>query len=191
MSPKRIHLIRHAQSLHNAMALTVADENTIKIDPALRDAALSPLGHQQAQALRSEMATVDGIELIIVSPFTRAIQTTLHAFGDTRVPRIVHDLHRERLDSFCDVGRSPTALAQDFPMLDFTHLDDPWWYTVPGATEPFTREPMDILDQRVSAFTDYLQSLPEDCIAVVGHSTFLRTLAGRPFANAERFEMTI
>lgn len=191
MSPKRIHLIRHAQSLHNAMALTVADENTIKIDPALRDAALSPLGHQQAQALRSEMATVKGIELIIVSPFTRAIQTMLHAFGDTQVPRIVHDLHRERLDSFCDVGRSPTALAQEFPMLDFAHLDDPWWYNTLGSPGPFAREPMDILDQRVDAFVAYLQSRPESCIVVVGHSTFLRALAGRPFANAERFEMMI
>lgn len=191
MPTKRLHLIRHAQSLHNAAALVMPDEAPLKRDPALRDAALSPLGHQQAQALADEMAAIKDIELIVISPFTRAIQTAQHAFGDTQIPQLIHDLPRERLDSFCDVGRAPAQLAKDFPHLDFAHLENPWWYTVPATDAPFTQEPMEILAQRISAFVTWLQSRQEHCIAVVAHSTFLRVWTGVPFANAQRMEVIL
>ncbi|MFN3663975.1 histidine phosphatase family protein [Yoonia sp.] len=191
MSAKRLHLIRHAQSLHNAAALAVPDEELIKRDPALRDAALSPLGHQQARALADEMTAIKDIELIVISPFTRAIQTAQHAFGDADIPRLIHDLPRERLDSFCDVGRSPAQLAQDFPTLDFAHLDDPWWYHDPAHDAPFTQEPWDVLDQRINGFVAWLQGRPENRIAIVAHSTFLRIWTGTPFANAQRLEITL
>ncbi|MBQ2263583.1 MAG: histidine phosphatase family protein [Loktanella sp.] len=191
MSAKRLHLIRHAQSLHNAAALAVPDEELIKRDPALRDAALSPLGHHQAKALADEMTAVKDIELIVISPFTRAIQTAQHAFGDADITRLIHDLPRERLDSFCDVGRPPAQLAQDFPHLSFAHLDDPWWYHDPATDDPFTQEPWDVLDQRINGFVAWLQARPESCIAVVAHSTFLRVWTDTPFANAQRLEITL
>ena len=114
MSAKTIHFIRHAQSEHNARVIGALDEDVIRMDPALRDARLTALGHRQAHALDSELAALREIELVVTSPLTRAIQTTLAAFADHPAPRTVQPLHREHLDSFCDVGRSPTELTESF-----------------------------------------------------------------------------
>jgi len=186
MSAKTIHFIRHAQSEHNARALDPATEAAARIDPALRDARLTSLGRQQASALTDEITTLHDIELVVTSPLTRAIQTTLAAFAHHPAPRIVHSLHRERLESFCDVGRGPLDLATDFPLLRFDHLDDPWWHVLPDHAGPFALEPMDALQQRVSEFADWLSGRTEQTIAVVGHGTFLRMLTDVAFDNAQR-----
>lgn len=186
MPTKTIHLIRHAQSEHNARAQIAPDEEVVRLDPAMRDAPLTPLGHAQAQALAAEVSALHDIELIVTSPLTRAIQTMLAAFADHPAPRIVESLPREYLDSFCDIGRSPAALAADFPMLRFDHLDDPWWFVAPAHAAPFAREDQATLDLRVAAFRNWLTARPERHIAVIAHSSFLRRLTGTPFANAQR-----
>lgn len=187
MYAKTIHFIRHAQSQHNARVLEVPDEDTARRDPALRDAPLTDLGHRQAAELAKEMAQLTEIELVITSPLTRAIQTSLAAFSHHPAPRIVEHRHREHQDSFCDIGRSPGMLAADFPMLRFDHLADPWWDVSDGHNGPYLRETLDELEVRVQQFTHWLKQRPEQTIAVVGHGTFLRTLTGKGFTNAERF----
>lgn len=191
MPSKQIHLIRHAQSAHNARALEVPDEEVVRLDPAMRDAPLTPLGQAQAQALAEEVAGLHQIELIVTTPLTRAIQTMLAAFRDHPAPRLVEPLHREYLDSFCDVGRPPAALAVDFPMLRFDHLDDPWWYVAQSGNAPFAREDHSHFEARIEGFRHWLAARPEHTIAVVGHSTFLRRLTGMPFANAQRVVVTL
>lgn len=185
MPVKRVHFIRHAQSLHNARAETAPDEDAVRRDPGLRDAPLSDLGRRQAQALAAEVAMLPEIELVVISPLTRAVQTALAAFDGHPAPRLVQALHREHLDSWCDVGRPPADLTRDFPTLDFRHLENPWWHVGTGP-EPYVQEPIGALDRRVGAFADWLRARPEGCIAVVGHSTFLRRLTGQGFANAQR-----
>lgn len=191
MPEKQIHLIRHAQSEHNARAQMVADEDVVRMDPALRDAPLTTLGHAQAHALAQEVAGLPQIELVVTSPLTRAIQTMLAAFGDHPAPRLVEPLHREHLDSFCDVGSPPAVLSAAFPTLRFDHLDDPWWYVTQNAPPPFAREDIDHFEARVAAFRHWLAARPETTIAVVGHGTFLRRMTGIPFANAQRVIMTL
>lgn len=174
------HFIRHAQSLHNALA------RPGEPDPMVRDAPLTELGHEQARALGHEIGTGHGIDLVVITPFTRAIQTGLRAFAGCAAPRMIVDLHREHLDSYCDVGRSPADLARDFPDLVFDHLDNPWWYVDPTSAAPYEKEPQEVLLARVEAFSNWLKARPEETIAVVGHGTFLRTLTGHRFDNAER-----
>ncbi len=191
MPDKTIHLIRHAQSEHNARALTAPDEDVLRHDPALRDAPLTPLGEAQARALAAEVEPLQAIELIVTSPLTRAIQTMLIAFAAHPAPRLVEALHREHLDSWCDVGRSPRALAAAFPSLRFDHLNDPWWHVAPGHADGFMREDVETLDQRIAAFRVWLAARPERHIAVIGHSGFLRRLTGTPFANGQRIVVTL
>lgn len=174
------HFIRHAQSLHNAQARPGGP------DPMLRDAALTALGHRQATALGAELGAAPGVELVVISPLTRTIQTALHAFAACPAPRVVLHLHREQLDHYCDVGRPPAELARDFPMLAFDHLPDQWWHVDPASDAPYVLEPEDVLMARVAAFAGWLKARPESTIAVVSHGTFLNRLTGHSFGNAER-----
>ena len=175
---KTIHLIRHGQSTFNALF-----EET-RIDPLHFDARLTPLGHAQVEAARERLGGA-AYDLVVTSPFTRAIQTTLGIFGEAQ-PVLVEALHREWLWSSCDVGRSPHLLAGDFPAVSFAHLDDPWWHdshekdALGIAVEP---EPAFLL--RLEAFRTWLGARPEERIAVVGHGTFFFKLTGVHLANCE------
>jgi broad specificity phosphatase PhoE len=174
------HFIRHGQSQHNAVARPGGP------DPMLRDARLTDLGQRQAAALGAELGSAPGIDLVVISPLTRAIQTAVAAFAASPAPRLIHHLHRERLDHYCDVGRPPEELAREFPGLAFDHLPDPWWHVNPSDGAPYSCEPEDVLLQRVGDFAAWLKSRPETTIAIVGHGTFLNRLTGHSFDNAER-----
>ena len=85
-----------------------------RVDPLHFDAVLSDLGQQQVKAAAAAVRAVP-YELVITSPLTRAIQTTLGLFADhPAAPDQVECLHRERLDSSCDVGRSPGLMRANF-----------------------------------------------------------------------------
>nr|WP_213394963.1 histidine phosphatase family protein [Yoonia sp.] len=191
MIAKRIHFIRHAQSEHNARAAEVRDEDVLRRDPALRDARLTELGQSQAKALASEISRLHDIKLVVVSPLSRAIQTAIAAFEGHPAPRLIQPLHREMQESYCDIGQSPVHLAKAFPTFAFDHLDDPWWHNDIDDGSPYPRETLDAFERRVTVFKDWLIGRPEDCIAVVGHGTFLKRLTGTVFDNAQRVEIVL
>ncbi len=176
--PKHVHLIRHGQSTFNA-AYAIDG-----IDPLHFDARLTPLGLEQVAAARVEAAGLEP-ELIVTSPLTRAIQTTIGIFGER--PVLVEALHREHCYSSCDVGRAPADLAAEFPHLTFGHLADIWWHHGPDANEHgICIEPMDMLMGRVEDFRRWLMARPEREIAVIGHGTFFLHLTGERFENCQR-----
>lgn len=178
---KIIHCIRHGQSTFNAHYAETG------LDPMHPDAPLTELGHRQV-AERAPELRQHAYELVVTSPLTRAIQTTLGLFGDhpAAPPIHVECLHREFLESSCDVGRAPTLLARDFPNLAFGHLDEIWWHNDGEPDERgFANEPAAILTERVSGFRDWLAVRPERLIAVVGHGTFFYHLTGQQLRNCE------
>lgn len=191
MSGKRVHFIRHAQSQHNARAALVADEMPVRLDPAMRDAGLTDIGHAQARAIAPGITRLTGIEVVVVTPLTRAIQTMRQAFGHHPAPRVVLDLHREHQWSYCDIGQPPSALAAAFPDLAFDHLPDPWWHVDTEHPGPFAIETEAMLDTRIAAFRDWLADRPEREIAVVGHGTFLNRLTGHWYDNATRITVDL
>ncbi len=174
--PKTVHLIRHAQSTFNA-AVEISG-----VDPMHRDACLSPLGRQQVEAARAQMAALDH-ELVVTSPLTRAIETATGLFGGGTAPIMVEPIVREWLCSSCDVGRSPRALAQAFPNLAFDHLEDPWWHVGDCDERGIPVEPEETLLRRVAAFRTWLAARREQTITVVSHGGFLFRLSGQSFAN--------
>lgn len=179
--PKIVHCIRHGQSTFNAHFAQTGE------DPLHFDAPLTELGRRQATERAAELRQ-HPYELIVTSPLTRAIQTTLGLFGEhpSAAPIHVECLHREQLESSCDVGRSPALLLKDFPHLAFDHLDEVWWHNE-GERDPrgFASEPAPVFEQRVEGFKDWLRARPEQLIAVVGHGTFFNRLTGRSLANCE------
>jgi broad specificity phosphatase PhoE len=179
--PRTIHLIRHGQSTFNA------HWESTGIDPLHFDARLSALGEQQVKERRQQFSG-QRYDLIVTSPLTRALQTSLGIFGETHPVSafMIQPLHRERLEQSCDVGRHPSHLASDFGHLTFSHLPDIWWENGGDIDHNGIRvEPHPLFTERVAAFRRWLAARPEASIAVVGHGTFFNALTGKQLANCE------
>ncbi|KAK0614890.1 histidine phosphatase superfamily [Bombardia bombarda] len=130
----KVYLIRHAESAHN-----------VSHDFNLRDPGLTPLGITQATALASTFpAPLSSIAVILTSPLSRTIETTLAAFGsitsnnanndnDEEVKLILDPDLQERSDLPCDTGSDVAQLRNKFPTLEFS--DDVFkgeWYAKAG-----------------------------------------------------------
>ena len=181
MASKTILCIRHGQSIFNAFA---AEGDG---DPLYFDAPLSQLGEEQVRAARDALRSVS-IDVVITSPLTRALQTTAGIFSDhpSAPPIIVDSLHRERVENSCDVGRSPSELARQFPQFVLDHLPEVWWHHHDNPDERgICVEPVAAVARRAEEFRSLLAARPEGVIAVVGHGTFFYNLTGKMLANCE------
>ncbi len=172
-----IYLIRHGQSEFNAAHTEGAP------DPMIFDARLTAKGVDQARGARVRARAL-GVQLVIVSPLTRALQTAQHIFGDTAPIKVMAD-PREKLLHSCDVGRPPSALQADFPALSFEGLDDTWWHHGVPNELGYTVEPQDLFADRMRAFASTLTAMSPRPIAVVGHGNAFRELIGYQMENCE------
>jgi broad specificity phosphatase PhoE len=185
VTTKTIHLIRHGESTFNAAFRETG------VDPLHPDARLTAIGVSQVTAAREAYAGLQP-ELVVTTPLTRAIETALGIFGGRGIPLIVEALHREKATDSCDVGRSPSLLAAEYPMLRFDHLDDPWWHAADPDHRGIPVEPEDFFRGRLERFRAWLKARPERVIAAVGHGTFFRNFAGAAsFANCEKVTLEL
>jgi broad specificity phosphatase PhoE len=175
---KKTYLIRHGQSTFNVLF-----EKT-GIDPLHFDAPLSAEGVRQVTCARTAAVNLGG-DLVVTSPLTRALQTTMGLFHEQTVPVVVSSILRERLGNSCDVGRTPAVLTAEYPSLDFNHLDDTWWHDGEKDDRGVPVEPEHLLMRRLSEFINWIEARPEQTIAVVGHGTFFHRLTGRHLENCE------
>ena len=167
-----VYGIRHGTSVSNEW-MTGDNEwgaPTFNDSFNVRDAPLSAAGVAQATALSTQLvdaAWIDQIELIVVSPLTRCLQTYQHAvhpmvanLNSSRprpIPVLVHPLLAERVYCVSEMGRSVAQLQYEFPSLvdwsDWSPDYDPcdWWYN--GAAS----ESMDPSDDVVEEWRPYGQ----------------------------------
>ncbi|CZR65942.1 uncharacterized protein PAC_15842 [Phialocephala subalpina] len=183
----RIHLVRHAESVHN-----------VDKDFSRRDPELTPLGCQQAETLGRTFPYSDKLGLVITSPLRRTIQTTLLAFtnvldksyydegsgkGIDRGAELLLDPDlQERSSLPCDTGSERRALEIVFPSLDFSTLQ-PGWLSKEGfysaddsAVSRRAGKVRGQLRERIVALKD---SERRD-VVVVTHGVFMKYLSGDP-----------
>ena len=172
-----IYLIRHAQSAFNA----VYGPN--KPDPMIFDAPITELGETQAKQVRREVEKLD-IKNVIVSPFTRTLQTAQLIF-ENRLPFQINAAVREQLVNSCDVGSPPHKLAHDFPHLNFNHLDECLWHQGEKDYRGISVEPEEVLMERANKFVDYIKRESIHSTAIVSHGNFIRALTGIKPKNCE------
>ena len=170
ISKVTIYLIRHAQSVFNA----VYDPK--KPDPMIFDAPITPLGETQARQARNEVEKLN-INNLIVSPFTRTLQTAQLIF-ENRLPFQINAAVREQLVNSCDVGSPPHKLAKDFPHLNFNHLDECWWHDGEKDHRGISVEPEEVLMERAKRFAGYIKRESIYSTAIVSHGNFIRALTG-------------
>lgn len=164
-------LLRHGQSYFNLHF------NDSGIDPGIVDPHLTPLGVDQAVAAAHTLADVE-LTRIIVSPYTRALQTAQPVVAHHQVPVEIHVGVRERAAYSCDIGSPPDLLAERFPHHDFSHLPTPWWHEgieSAGQTE-----------RRAAAFRTEMATRSDSATTLlVSHWAFILALTGRSLENGD------
>jgi broad specificity phosphatase PhoE len=167
-------LLRHGQSYFN---LHFSKHG---VDPGIEDPELTPLGIEQAAAAAKHMAHV-ALTRIIVSPFTRALQTAQPLVAAHEVPvNVMHEV-RERAIFVCDIGSPPQVLEARFPHHDFAHLPSQWWHAG-GETAAETVN-------RATAFRALMAARDDSATTLlVSHWAFILALTGVSLANGELLE---
>ncbi|XP_047328548.1 phosphoglycerate mutase-like protein 1 [Impatiens glandulifera] len=193
---KTIHLVRHAQGFHNVAG---EKEHSAYMSEEFFDAKLTDLGWQQVDNLRKHVHSsgIDQkVELVIVSPLLRTLQTAVGVFGGGYTnetedllmvenaldsnraaissldcpPFLAVELCRERLGVHpCDRRRSINEYRPVFPGIDFSQIEsdaDIMW-------KPDIREKNEDVGIRGMQFLNWLWTRKEREIAVVTHSGLL------------------
>ncbi|MGA2189443.1 MAG: histidine phosphatase family protein [Steroidobacteraceae bacterium] len=167
-------LLRHGQSYFNLHF------SATRVDPGIEDPELTPLGAAQAVAAAQALAGT-ALTRIIVSPYTRALQTAEPIRAVHRVPVDVMQEVRERAAFVCDIGSPPERLASRFPHHDFAHLSRQWWHA--GVeTEGETVA-------RANGFRSIIAARPDSgTTLLISHWAFILALTGVSLANGEILE---
>lgn len=163
--------LRHGQSEFNLVF------SATRKDPGIPDPALTPLGREQAEAAAVALAD-SGLRRILVSPYTRTLQTAAVVAERLRLPVTVNPIVRERCAFSCDIGSPVHRLREAWPAHDFSHIDDIWW--------PQTAEPAELVVARARLFRAEMAALPDwSDTLVVTHWGFIMSFTGRSVQNGD------
>ncbi|GAB4838388.1 hypothetical protein Ancab_027924 [Ancistrocladus abbreviatus] len=195
---KTIHLVRHAQGLHNIEG----DKNyKAYMSPEYFDAPLTPLGWQQVDNLRKHVNACGlskRIELVVTSPLLRTMQTAVGVFGGDGYttgmdvlplmvanagnsnrsaisslncpPIVAVEPCREHLGVHpCDRRRNISEYQFLFPAIDFSLIES----DEDVLWKADVRETKAEVAARGMKFMNWLCTRKEKEIAVVTHSGFL------------------
>lgn len=169
-----MYLLRHGQSQFNLLF------NTTGKDPGIEDPELTQAGVEQAIRAAERLAEVP-LTRIIISPFTRALQTAQPMLAFHDVPIEIMHLVRERAYFTCDVGSAPHLLASRFPHHEFSHLPERWWSADIETAEETV--------ERAGAFRELMLGREDwRTTLVVSHWAFILALTGIAVENGEILE---
>jgi broad specificity phosphatase PhoE len=166
---KLLYCIRHGIAEHNVNYLKYGSKTFY--DPKFSDTSLVKEGVQQARNLRNSWLNLKDIELVIVSPLKRTLQTATEIFKDHSVPIIALDYSREYPlgEHTCNKRSSKELYMKDFPHINFDDLQtnpDELWLS-------HRKETMDELNTRIDKLKQFILQRPETKIALVNHSGFI------------------
>ena len=112
------------------------------------------------------------VELILVSPLLRTLQTCVNIFPDAEVPVIALDLLMEYPfggDEICNKRKDRSLLIHNFPQVNFDNIPEtPIWNKNSSTIEE--------LNEKKDLFLQFVDTLEEEHIAVVSHSSWLNYL---------------
>lgn len=161
---------------------------TIKGNYELPDPPLTELGFttqcQKLQAALKAFPLAQDIDLIVVSPMQRTLQTATQGLAfliDKGVPVILRAEWQENSAKPCDTGSGIAVMKEKWPQYDWSTVD-PAYPAKEGLYE-FSEKG---LTARGIFCRKWLHQRPEKVIAVVSHAGFLRAgVSGRRYENAD------
>jgi broad specificity phosphatase PhoE len=162
-------LVRHGQSEFNVVY------GVTRRDPGIIDPKLTAEGEAQARRA-ARILKEHGIERLIASPYTRALQTAEIIAASLGLAIQIEPVVRERGAFVCDIGSPASQLRRSWPGLDFGGLPEIWW--------PEQEEPEAMVAERCAAFRIAAAAMADrDRVAVVSHWGFIRGLTEMSVTN--------
>lgn len=202
--PPTVILIRHAQALHNVNHKYHPTEkhktprttaNTPSQDYSIHDPELSALGRTQCAELSQNLkhalpaAGLDDVGLILTSAMRRTCETAILSLGfliEQGVPLQAHAGWQENSAKPCDTGSPLAAVAQEFPLVDFSAVDPVYPDKTSRPAGDRYRYTKAALLARARDVLAELYHRPEKAVVVVSHSGFLRQcVTGDHYFNAD------
>ena len=147
--------IRHGQALHNVVAPKYGNETFAEFE----DTTLTAEGMRQARTAR-----VPPVDVVLVSPLTRALQTAELMYPHTNTIALECLKEFPQHTEICNRRSSKSTLQMLFPRVEFYDLtgeEQAWPNSLPPAV--FRRQ-----------FDAFVDTLEVDTVAVVTHSTWLK-----------------
>ena len=116
---------------------------------------------------------IDKVELILVSPLTRTLDTAKLIFQHHKAPVIALDylMEHPQAEEICNLRASKEELSLRYPNFDFSNLSDNskiYWKDELNYEKEIVQ-----LNKRIEDFKSYVKNRSEKKIAVVSHSSFL------------------
>ena len=183
---KLLYLIRHGLAKHNENFLKYGEETFF--DPKYVDTHLIEEGVQQSIQLGETWQNIDDIELVLVSPLYRTLETATNIFKNKDIPIIsLENLREYPLGQHtCNKRSSKELLIQDFPNIDFDDIKgaDYLWKSDKG-------EEISSLEKRIDTIKNYIQKRNEKTICIVSHTIFLEKMKDNKISLIEKGESEI
>jgi len=162
-------LIRHGQSEFNVVY------GATRQDPGIEDPSLTEMGREQARALGPALKTLE-IDRLLVSPYTRTLETAAHVLETHSITVTIEPLVRERAAFSCDFGTPRAGLVKSWPDHAFDHLNDIWW-SDHEESEAAVHERGVLFRDAVVRNGGWRET------AVITHWGFIKALTGLPVGN--------
>eukprot|EP01134_Creolimax_fragrantissima_P004925 CFRG4925T1 len=178
----QVWFVRHAQSqsqYESAMASKYSLPPVVISDPDLSSMGLDQVVQLREHFEKMKSQTGRTIDLVVISPLTRALQTAIHVLPEIQLGTCtvkVCSRIRERSNRACDCGSGPDTLKQRFPCVDFQDLEPNWWQ----CWHSDNQETVEEVRGRAKSFTQWLKGRKEKTIVVFSHGNFLLHQLGAP-----------
>ncbi len=144
-----------------------AKDPSVDTNPKYLDARLSDRGMQQAAAL-NDLVRHWGVELVVTSPLTRAIQTACLAFHNTPTPIRADPLLTEYFSHLIECrGREVGDILDEPTLRALNKFSDVCLKEVPAPQWWSQADCDDVL--RPDKFLTKLGEMPEERVSVVSH----------------------
>ena len=169
---KKLYCIRHGTSLHNVLFHKIGR----RAYKEYRDTPLVEAGIREATQLGETWDKIKEIDLVIVSPLKRTLDTAQHIFKNIDVPFISIDciMEHPQAEEICNMRLPKQELEKKYPHINFSLLSDNHKLYWSDVYEPEKEKQR--LNARIDEFKKIIHSRPEKNIAVVSHSSYLGQL---------------
>ena len=174
---KTLYCIRHGLALHNILYCHVGK----KAYTEYNDTPLLDEGYIQAQDLKKNWEDINKIELVLVSPCMRTLQTSTNIFDKIGVKTIALDCLIEYPfggKDICNRRKNKSILESNFPWVDFSQIKE-------VVEWPPENETVEKLEKRIGIFKEYLKTRNEKHIAVVSHSSYIGQMIEGKIGNED------